>query len=141
MQVGQLGAVADHPAGTCGFLNRTSPASRSGLIEMILAPFFLAISSADSIRGWLVPGFCPASDDQLGVVDVLDADAGLADADRLRQGDAGRLVAHVRAVGQVVGAERPGEELVGERRLVGGPTGGVEDRLVRAVQPAAVRRR
>ena len=39
------------PLGTCGFLNLTSPASRSGLIETILAPFFLAISSADSIRG------------------------------------------------------------------------------------------
>ena len=48
------------PRGVCGFLNRTSPASRSGLIETILAPFFLAISSAESIRGWLVPGFWPA---------------------------------------------------------------------------------
>ena len=49
----------------------------------ILAPLRLAISSALSIRGWLVPGFWPASDDQLGVVDVLEADRGLADADRL----------------------------------------------------------
>ncbi len=48
------------PRGFCGFLNRTSPASFSGLIAMILAPFFFAISSALSIRGWLVPGFCPA---------------------------------------------------------------------------------
>ena len=28
---------------------------------MILAPLRLASSSADSIRGWLVPGFCPAT--------------------------------------------------------------------------------
>jgi hypothetical protein len=27
---------------------------------MILAPFRLAVSSADNIRGWLVPGFWPA---------------------------------------------------------------------------------
>ena len=27
---------------------------------MIFAPFRFACSSADSIRGWLVPGFCPA---------------------------------------------------------------------------------
>ena len=27
---------------------------------MIFAPFFLAFSSAVSIRGWLVPGFWPA---------------------------------------------------------------------------------
>ncbi|MEP6817396.1 MAG: hypothetical protein ABI873_17790, partial [Marmoricola sp.] len=48
------------PRGVCGFLNLTSPASRNGLTAMILAPFCLAISSAVSIRGWLVPGFWPA---------------------------------------------------------------------------------
>jgi hypothetical protein len=48
------------PRGFCGFLKRTKPASLSGLIAMIFAPLRLAISSADSIRGWLVPGFCPA---------------------------------------------------------------------------------
>ncbi len=47
------------PRGVWGFLNRTRPASLSGLIARILAPFFLAISRAVSIRGWLVPGFCP----------------------------------------------------------------------------------
>ena len=47
------------PEGVCGFLNFFSPASNSGLIERILAPFCLAISSAESIRGWLVPGFWP----------------------------------------------------------------------------------
>ena len=45
------------PCGVWGFLNRISPASLSGLMAMILAPFFLATSSALSIRGWLVPGF------------------------------------------------------------------------------------
>ena len=49
-----------HPRGRCGFLNPTSPASFSGLMAMILAPRPLASSSADSIRGWLVPGFWPA---------------------------------------------------------------------------------
>ena len=48
------------PLGFWGFLNLTSPASRRGLIEMIFAPFCLAISRAESIRGWLVPGFWPA---------------------------------------------------------------------------------
>ena len=45
-------------------------------------------------------------------------------------------MAHVRAVGQVVGAERAREQLVDERRLVGRLARGVEDRLVRAGQPA-----
>ena len=48
------------PLAFWGFLNRTRPASLSGLIAMILAPFFFATSSAVSIRGWLVPGFWPA---------------------------------------------------------------------------------
>ncbi len=48
------------PLAFWGFLNRTRPASLSGLTARILAPFFLASSSAVSIRGWLVPGFWPA---------------------------------------------------------------------------------
>ena len=47
------------PRAFCGLRNRTKPASFSGLIARILAPFFLAFSSAVSIRGWLVPGFWP----------------------------------------------------------------------------------
>ena len=49
------------PLGFCGFLKATRPASRSGLIDTMVAPLRLAISSADSIRGWLVPGFWPAT--------------------------------------------------------------------------------
>jgi hypothetical protein len=49
------------PRGFCGFLNRTRPASRSGLIARIVAPRRFASSRALSIRGWLVPGFCPAT--------------------------------------------------------------------------------
>ena len=39
------------------------------------------------------------------------ADGSLADANRLRQANACGLVAHVRAVGEVVGAEFAGEKL------------------------------
>ena len=35
------------------------PVSGIGLIDTIVAPFRFARSSAVSIRGWLVPGFCP----------------------------------------------------------------------------------
>lgn len=48
------------PRAFCGFLKRTRPASRSGLIARILAPLRFAVSRAVSIRGWLVPGFWPA---------------------------------------------------------------------------------
>ncbi len=49
------------PRAVCGFLNRSRPASGSGLTMMTRAPPALAFSSALSIRGWLVPGFCPAT--------------------------------------------------------------------------------
>ena len=38
-----------------------SPASGSGFTAMIVAPLRLAFSSALSMRGWFVPGFCPAT--------------------------------------------------------------------------------
>jgi hypothetical protein len=41
-------------------LNRRRPASGSGLIAMIRAPLAFAFARVESIRGWLVPGFCPA---------------------------------------------------------------------------------
>ena len=49
------------PWGVCGFLKRSRPASGSGLTLMIFAPFALAFSRAESMRGWLVPGFWPAT--------------------------------------------------------------------------------
>ncbi len=47
------------PRAFCGFLNRISPASGSGLTATMRAPLSLACSSADNCRGWLLPGFCP----------------------------------------------------------------------------------
>ena len=44
---------------SCGCLKRFSPASGSGLIDTIWQPLSTARSSAVSIRGWFVPGFCP----------------------------------------------------------------------------------
>ncbi len=47
------------PRAFCGLSKRSRPASGSGLIARIFAPSRFAISSAVSIRGWLVPGFWP----------------------------------------------------------------------------------
>ena len=54
----------------------------------------------------------------------------------LDQRGARGFVAHVAAVGQVVGAEAADHQLVEERRLVAGASGRVEDRFVGAVQRA-----
>ena len=45
----------------CGLVKVPRPASRSGFTEMIRAPRLAAFSSVLSMRGWLVPGFCPAT--------------------------------------------------------------------------------
>ena len=38
-----------------------SPGSGNGLTAMMVAPLRFAFSSATSMRGWLLPGFCPAT--------------------------------------------------------------------------------
>ena len=122
------------PRGFCGFLNRSSPASGSGLTAMMRAPLRLASSSAESRRGWLVPGFCPTRKIRSAWWMSSRLTVPLPVPRVSRQGEAAGLVAHVAAVGQVVRAEGAGEELQEEGGLVADPAGGVEDRLVGRVQ-------
>ncbi|KAG1251285.1 hypothetical protein G6F68_012349 [Rhizopus microsporus] len=72
--------------------------------------------------------------DQVAGVEVVQRHRAFAEADRLRQPDARGLVAHVRAVREIVGAELAHEDRVQERRFVGRAAGGIELGLVRAVQ-------
>ena len=71
---------------------------------------------------------------QLRFVDVLQGNRALADADGLAQPGTAALVAHVAAIGQVVGAVVAHEELIEIGRLIARPTAGVEDGLVRRWQ-------
>ena len=64
--------------------------------------------------------------DRIGLRPVVEVDRALAAPDRRRHRPAARLVAHVRAVRQVVRAELAHPELVEEGRLVAEPPGGVE---------------
>jgi hypothetical protein len=64
------------------------------------------------------PRILTGQDQQLGVVDIVQGNAGLTDPDGLCQRVAGRLVAHVGAVRQIVGAVCPYEQLIAERRLI-----------------------
>ena len=129
------------PRTFCGFLKRISPASGSGLIAMIFAPLRFAVSSAREHPRVVRARVLADDDEQVRLGDVVQAHRALADADGLGQRCAGRLVAHVRAVRQVVRAEAADEQLVEERGLVRGAARGVEDRLVRAVQGVQLRRR
>ena len=74
-------------------------------------------------------------DDQVGVLEVVVGDRRFSDADRLGEGGPRRLVAHVRAVGKIVRAERAHEQLVEERRLIGGAAARIEGGAVGRVEP------
>ena len=69
-------------------------------------------------------------EDAVGPGEILQQDGADRRADALGQGHGGRLVAHVGAVGQVVGPDEPRQKLVHVGGLEGGPAGGVEDDAV-----------
>ncbi len=73
----------------------------------------------------------PEDEDTVRLVEIIQQDGALANAERKRQTDACRLVTHIRAIRKVVGAVLPREELVEEGRFVRGAAGRVKLRHVR----------
>src|SRR3546814_19086601 len=63
----------------------------------------------------------------------------LPDTDGLRQANTRSLMAHVGAVGEIVGAVRPNHQLIQEGRFVGGSTGAIEFSLVRTIDRKSTR--
>jgi hypothetical protein len=80
--------------------------------------------------GAVGPGVLTEDEDRIGLIEVLEEHRSLADADRVRQPDARRLVAHVRAVGKVVRSVLARKELEEECSLVGSAARCVEFCLV-----------
>ena len=83
-----------------------------------------------SVRG----GVVAHQPDRVRALPVVQVDGALAGSDRRRHRPAARLVAHVRAVRQVVRAKLAHPELVEKRRLVAQPPGGIKGRLMRTLQ-------
>ena len=73
-------------------------------------------------------------EDGVRLLEIVQRHRALAGADGAFERHAAGLVAHVGAIGEVVGAELASEQLVQESRFVAGAARGVEQRLVRAVQ-------
>ena len=67
---------------------------------------------------------------RIGVIEVLQFHAALTDADHFVQRHAARLMAHVRAIRQIVGAELPHEKLIQEGRFVARPATRIKRRGV-----------
>ncbi len=76
--------------------------------------------------GVIRPGVLADDEDAVGFLEIIEGDAAFADADGFVERRAGGLVAHVRAIGQVVGAEEADEELIQEGGFVAGAAAGVE---------------
>ena len=132
--VGELDARADQSAGTLRVLESLESRLGQRVDRDDRGAVPLRFLQGDEHARVVGAGVLAHDDDQVGLREVVVADAGLADADRLRERDARRLVAHVRAVGQVVRAETAHEQLVHVGGFVAGPARGVEDRVVRVVQ-------
>jgi hypothetical protein len=77
---------------------------------------------------------------RVGLFKILERHGALAGGERFVHPDTTRLMAHVRAVGEIVRPEKPTEQLVEERRLVASAAGGVERRLVGRAERAQVPR-
>ncbi len=73
----------------------------------------------------------PDVDDQVGLLEVVERGGPDRDADAFRERHRGALVAHVGAVGQVVGAVHPRQQLEHVAGLEAGPPAGVEHRRIR----------
>jgi hypothetical protein len=84
-------------------------------------------------------GVVADAEDAIAVIEILQRHGSLADADRFRQADTGGLMAHVRAIGKIVGAVFPHEQLIQKSGLVRGPARGVELRHVGIGQGAQCR--
>ena len=84
-------------------------------------------------------GILPNHEDRVGLLEILQHDRALADANAFGQADAGRLVAHVGAVGKVVGAKASHEDLVEKRGFVRSAARRIEIRPVGALQRAQMR--
>ena len=134
VQVGQTGADATEAAHLLRILEPQQPGLRQRVDRQDLGAVLLRDLERRQHPRVVGAGVLAADHDEVGGVHVVQGHRPLPDADRLGQRHGRRLVAHVGAVGQVVGAEGAGQQLIGERRLVGGLARRVEDRLVRGVE-------
>ncbi|GHE08264.1 hypothetical protein GCM10010339_55970 [Streptomyces alanosinicus] len=134
--VGYRRAPAEDSAG----LLRMLEADESGLRQRVDRDDLSAVALGLLQRGqhprMVGARVLPHGEDEVRGVDVVQGDTAFADAQCLLQRGAAGLVAHVGAVRQVVGAVGAGEELQQEGGFVVEPAGGVEEGLVRGVQPA-----
>ncbi|MND40993.1 hypothetical protein D3C80_317420 [compost metagenome] len=132
--VGRLGAVYQHFDRVLWMLE----ALQAPLLERVDAHHLSAALHRFAQwfeHPWVVgAGVLTPDENCIGVFEVVEGHGAFADPDALRQRDTAGLVAHVRAVGEVVGAVGAHEQLIEVRRFVTRPARGVELGLIGARQ-------
>ena len=76
--------------------------------------------------------------DEVGEGKIFETDRTLPDSDCFFEGERRWFVAHVGAVGQIVGTKTSGKKLIGERRFVARSARRVEHRLIRVFERSKV---
>jgi hypothetical protein len=132
--VGHLRSAADDPVDPLRVLVALETGLRKRIHRHDLRALALRILEGCQHARVIGARILPHHDDQVGVFEVVVGDGRLADPDDLAERETRRLVAHVRAVGQVVRPECPREQLVDESRLVSGPAARVEGGLIRRIE-------
>lgn len=132
--IGDLDTAADYAVRLLGVLEPQQSGLRQGIHRDDAGTVSLGLLQRGELPWMVGAGILPHQEDQVGVVDVLQTHRAFAGAQALVQGGATGLMAHVAAVGQVVGAEGPGEELQEKSGLIADPARRVEDRLIGRVQ-------
>ena len=79
-------------------------------------------------------GILPDDENRIGLFQVIKGHRPLADADAVAHAQAARFMAHVRAIGKVVGAVGTNKQLIQIGRFVTGPARGIELGLIRRFQ-------
>ena len=141
VQVGERRCPCRPARGRLRVVEPHSPASRSGLIETILAPLLLGLLQRGEHPRVVGAGVLADDHDQLGVVDVLEVTAPLPmpiDSASAAPVDSWHMFEQS---GRLLVPKRAREQLVDERRLVGRLARRCRRRLRRASQAAQRARR
>src|SRR5262249_12514180 len=125
MQLRELGAGTENPRQALRMLKtlETRLSQRIDAYDGRASPHRLLKrrQHARMIRPWILTN----DDDALRVLEIMQCHCAFPGADRLAQRVAARLVAHVRAIRQIVRAEHTGQKLVEERRFITCASGSV----------------
>ncbi len=128
--VGDLDSLADDPARLLRVLEPHEPRLGQRVHRDDAGSVQLRLLQRRELAGVVGARVLAHQEDQIGVVQIFQADRALPGAQRLVEREAARFVAHVGAVRQVVGPEGTREELEHEGGLVADPARGVEGGLV-----------